>query len=184
MKPQGDNRPKRVIVRGTSGAGKTTFAKALAEKIGCRYVEMDAIHHMPNWTERPREETRTIVDEIVKGDAWVIDGNYSHALEGHVEKADAIVWLDYGFIFVFWRLFIRTVRRGVKKEELWAGNREDLWKAFFTRESILWWMITTHRRRHRQCDEMENLLTGSHTRLLRFTSARQAAAWLDGLSLS
>ena len=170
------------MVRGTSGAGKTTLAKAVAEKLGLRYVEMDAIHHLPNWTERPREETCAILDEVVQEQEWVIDGNYSHALDRHLWLADAVVWLDYPFLFVFFRLLRRTVRRGVKREVLWAGNRESLGKAFFTRESILWWMVTTHRRRHLQCIEAQRALEGSKTKFVRLRNAKEADRWLSGLA--
>jgi adenylate kinase family enzyme len=168
------------MVRGTTGAGKTTLAKALAEKLGVEYVEMDAIHHLPNWTERPREETCAIVDEIVQRDGWVIDGNYSHALDHHFEKADVIVWLDYSFPTVFFRLLARTVRRSVKKEVLWAGNRETFAK-MLSRDSIIWWMVTTHRRRHRQCLEAKKKLEGTSVAFVRHTAPLDTELWLANL---
>jgi adenylate kinase family enzyme len=39
----------RVSVVGTSGCGKTTFARRLAQIIGCEFIELDAIHWLPNW---------------------------------------------------------------------------------------------------------------------------------------
>ena len=42
----------RISVIGTSGAGKTTFARRLAEAVGAPYVELDAI----NWQRRVRAE--------------------------------------------------------------------------------------------------------------------------------
>ena len=169
---------RRVMVRGTTGSGKTTLARALAERLGVEYVEMDAIHHLPNWTERPREETCAIVDEIVGRDGWVIDGNYGHALDHHFEKANAIVWLDYSFLTVFSRLFVRTVRRSLRKEELWAGNRETFGK-MFGRDSIMVWMVTTHHRRRRQCREAKKRLHGSSTQFVHLTSPPEAELWLS-----
>ncbi len=168
------------MVRGTTGAGKTTLARALAEKLGVEYVEMDAIHHLPNWTERPREETCAIVDEIVKRDGWVIDGNYSHALDHHFDKADMVVWLDYSFPTVFLRLLARTVRRSLRKEELWAGNRETFAK-MFSRDSIIWWMVTTHRRRHLQCLEAKRKLAGTSTEFVHLVSPLETELWLQGV---
>jgi adenylate kinase family enzyme len=173
--------PRRVFVRGTSGAGKTTLARLLAEKLGAEYVEMDAIHHLPNWTERPREETQAIVAEIVEREAWVIDGNYAAVLEPHVTKADMVVWLDYGFLTVFWRVLARTVRRSLRREELWAGNRETFGKAFFSRDSIIWWMVTTFHRRRRQCRQMKRALAGTDTAFVHLTSPLATDIWLAGL---
>lgn len=176
------SRPRTVFVRGTTGSGKTTLARALAKKLGVEYVEMDAIHHLPNWGERPRDETCAIVDEIVQREGWVIDGNYGHALDPHVGKADMVVWLDYSFLFVFFRLLSRTVRRSLRREVLWAGNRETFFKAFCTRDSILWWMITTHLRRRRQCQAMKSALVGSRTEFVHLTSPLETELWLARLS--
>ena len=54
----------------------------------------------------------------------------------------------------------RTIRRVLTQEELYSGNRESLRMAFLSRESILWWVITTfHRRRkrYRQLFDMRHL---------------------------
>jgi adenylate kinase family enzyme len=171
----------RIFVRGTSGAGKTTLARRIAERWGAEYVEMDAIHHLPNWAARPREETQAIVAEIVQRESWVIDGNYGHAIDPHLERADMVVWLDYSFAIVFWRVLSRTVRRSLRREELWAGNRETFQKAFLSRDSILWWMVTTFHRRRRQCHEVKRRLENSSTRFVHLTSPLAAELWLASL---
>jgi hypothetical protein len=59
-----------------------------------------------------------------------------------------VIWLNYAFAVVFWRAVIRTLRRALTQEEIFSGNRESLRMAFFSRDSILWWVLTTfHRRR-------------------------------------
>ena len=52
---------KRVNVKGTSGSGKTTFAQELAKRLEVPYVELDALHHGPNWTEASADEFRARV---------------------------------------------------------------------------------------------------------------------------
>jgi adenylate kinase family enzyme len=87
----------RVNVKGISGSGKTTFSRELAERLGVPYLELDAIHHGPNWTEASADELRARVREFMAGapDGWVIDGNYESKLGGLVlDAADEIVWLD------------------------------------------------------------------------------------------
>ena len=66
---------KRVVVVGTSGSGKTTFARALASRIGVPHVEFDAYRHGPNWTETPNDIFRQNLLEALSGPVWVADGN-------------------------------------------------------------------------------------------------------------
>ena len=139
----------RAVVVGTSGAGKTAFARALAERMGAPHIELDAYRHGPNWTETPDDVLRQRVADATQGFGWVVDGNYSVVRDIVWTRATAVVWLDYPFHLVFRRLFGRTVGRSVKRVELWNGNRETLWRHFFTKDSLFLWALKTHRRRKR-----------------------------------
>jgi hypothetical protein len=71
-----------------------------------------------------------------------------------------IVWLNYPFGLILGRALRRIIGRAVRREELFAGNRETLRGAFFSRESILWWVISTYhgrRRRYRALLQAGNL---------------------------
>ena len=84
----------RVNVKGISGSGKSTFSRQLAERLVVPYLEIDAIHHGPNWTEASAEELQTRVRDFMAGapDGWVIDGNYENKLGDLVlAAADRIV---------------------------------------------------------------------------------------------
>lgn len=140
----------RVVVIGTSGAGKTTFARTLADILTVPHVELDAIHWLPSWTPRDRDEFRQLVAKAVSQDRWVVDGNYSAVRDILWTRATTAIWLNYPFILVFGRVFWRTLQRVVRGEELFSGNRESFHKAFLSRESLLWWVITSHSRRRRQ----------------------------------
>jgi hypothetical protein len=75
----------------------------------------------------------------------------------------AVVWLDYGFRVVFLRALRRTIRRSIRSEHLWHGNRESIRRAFLSRESILLWAATTHRRRRAPFRQLrsDNLFPGN-----------------------
>src|SRR5262249_51570773 len=84
----------RGSVTGISGSGKSTFARALAERLGVPYVELDALHHGPGWSETPADEFRRRVEEAIAAapDGWVIDGNYRQKLDDLVlGAADTLV---------------------------------------------------------------------------------------------
>ena len=68
---------RRFSIQSTaSSCGKTTLGRELARRLEVPFVELDALHHGPGWTEATAEELRAKVEPIVAGDAWVIDGGY------------------------------------------------------------------------------------------------------------
>ena len=141
---------QRTVVIGTSGSGKTTLARTLAGILSVDHIELDALHWRPGWTPAPREELRALVSEAVAAERWVLDGNYRAVRDIVWPRATGIVWLNYSFALVFSRVLTRTLRRALRREILFAGNRESLRKSFLSRDSILWWVITTYQRRRRE----------------------------------
>lgn len=140
----------RVVVVGCSGSGKTTFARQLAQRLGAPHIELDALHWLPNWVPRPTDEFQALVAQAVSQEQWVTDGNYRAVRDLVWSRATAVVWLNYTFPTVFGRVLRRTLRRTLTHEELYMGNHESLRRSFLSRDSILWWVITTFRRRRRQ----------------------------------
>jgi adenylate kinase family enzyme len=73
--------PHRILVKGSSGAGKTTLAAALAEHLGIPHIELDALHHGPNWAEATATELQARLLEVLDDErGWVVDGNYERKL--------------------------------------------------------------------------------------------------------
>lgn len=137
------------MLASASGNGKTTFAHALAVRLGVPFHELDALNHGPGWTEATPAELASAVRAIVADDAWVIDGAYRDKLGDLVlESADTVVWLDLPLHIWLPRLLTRTTRRVVHGEELWNGNRETL-RTTFSRDSVVLHALRTHRRRRR-----------------------------------
>ena len=169
---------RRVVVIGTTGSGKTTLARELADAQGATHVEFDAYRHGPNWTETPDEEFCRLLAEALSGDRWVADGNYSVTRDTVWPRATAIVWLDLPFGLVFWRLLLRTLRRGILRETLWNGNKENLFSHFFTRDSLFWWAFKSHWRRRRTLPAALAESQYVHLQLVRLRSPRETARWL------
>lgn len=136
---------RRVVVVGTTGSGKTTFAKRLARELDAAHIELDALHWEPGWREAEIDVFRARADAATSAsERWVVDGNYSQVRDFTWGRADTLVWLDYPFPRIVWRLFWRCLRRGVRQEELWNGNRERLSSNFLSRDSLFLWAIKTH----------------------------------------
>ncbi|MFO6214694.1 AAA family ATPase, partial [Pseudomonas aeruginosa] len=134
--------PLRVVVVGTSGAGKTTFSAALAARLGCTHVELDRLYWGPGWQAVPHERFEHAVERATTAPRWVADGNYSAVRELLWGRATHVVWLNFGRWTVFSRVLRRTLARGLLRTRLSHGNRESLRMAFCSRDSILLWSWT------------------------------------------
>ncbi len=141
---------KRVVVIGTTGAGKSTLAERLAGRLGGDFVDLDALHWGPNWTVPPIAAFRQRVEEALSGERWAVAGNYSVARDIVWGRADTLIWLDYPLPLILWRLLRRTVRRVFTREELWNGNREHLREQFASRDSLFYVAVTTYHSRRRK----------------------------------
>ena len=166
---------RRINVVGTSGAGKTTFARALARRLGLPCVELDALNWEAGWVEADHEVFRERVAAATAPEAWVIDGNYSRVRDLVWARADTLVWLDFPRWVVTWRIVTRSLARIVRRTELWAGNRERLWQ-LFSRDSIVWWSLSTYARRRRDYPAL--LAQHPHLQVIRLQSPAAARRWL------
>ncbi len=171
---------RRIAVYGPSGSGKTTLSRQLGELLDLPVIELDAIHHLPNWQERPEDEFRALVAERINEykDGWVCDGNWGAKVRSMLmPQAETIIWLRLPFRVVYWRLLTRTIVRSLRREELWNGNRESFRMAFFSRDSILLWGITHWRAHHRNFER--DLAQYDHTDDLRvLRSPREVESFL------
>jgi len=86
---------KRVIVIGSPGAGKSTFARQLRDRTGIPLVHLDMIWHQPDRTTITREAFDRKLSDILKTDSWIIDGNYGRTLELRLRSCDTVFLLDY-----------------------------------------------------------------------------------------
>lgn len=174
----------RFIIVGTSGSGKSTLAEALASELAIPRIELDALHWLPNWVERDDEGFRQLVAEATAGDRWVVDGNYSVVRDILWPRATDIVWLNMGRMTVFTRVLKRTLRRSITREKLWAGNTESLRKAFFSRDSILLWSLTTYGKNVAKYTRLRQEPAFAHLRWHEVRSARDAQRLLQSVRLA
>lgn len=170
------HRPRRVLVAGVSGAGKTTLAGRIAGITGGPHLEIDAIFHGPDWTPRP-----DFLDDVrcfVSGDDWTTEWQYDAARPLLAERADLLVWLDFPFVRVTLpRVVKRTVRRRWRREELWNGNREEPLRTFFTDpDHIVRWAVRTRRKYTELMPRFVNEYP--HVVVVRLRSQREVDQWL------
>jgi len=169
---------KRISVVGTTGSGKTTAAREIAARLQIPHIQLDALYWDRDWTGVSDEIFRERIAAAIAGDQWVVDGNYSRMRSPVWGRANMVVFLDYTFFRVFWQLLKRTIRRGLRKEVLWGYNRETLGKAFFSRDSILLWMLKTYRRNSKKYPALFEQPEYAHLEVVHLHTARETEEWL------
>jgi adenylate kinase family enzyme len=175
---------RRIVVIGTTCSGKTTLAAQIAQRLGVGHVEMDALNWQPNWTETPLDVFRASIADALSPNAWVVDGNYRKVRDIVWARADTIIWLDYALPVILTRLFKRTLRRVVTREELWNGNRETLRGTLLSRDSLLLWALKTYRRRRRETPMWLARPEYQHLTLIHLTLPQAADHWLAQIEVS
>jgi adenylate kinase family enzyme len=177
---------KRVSVVGNSGSGKSSLAQRIARVLDVPYVELDAIHHLPDWEPIDPEAFRSRIEEITSTDAWVIDGNYrSVVVDGPVwQRADTVVWLDLPRRTVMSQVTRRSVTRVIGRTELWNGNRES-WRnllAWDPDDNVIRWSWTQHAKYQQRFGSAMESPALDHVTFVRLTSHASADRWLAALA--
>ena len=175
---------RRIVVTGSSGSGKTTLARTLGTRLGLPVIELDALFWGPGWTEPDTDAFRARVDEATAGDAWVLDGHYSRARDIYLAKVDTIVWLDLPLRTCLWRSARRAIARAHSGEELWGSGNRETWRKIVAQDSLLWWIVKTHRRRRREDAAQFADPALSHARVIRLRSPGAVGAWLAGVRVT
>jgi adenylate kinase family enzyme len=159
----------RIVVVGTSGAGKTTLARRIATLLDLPHIELDAINWQPGWRDLTRhdpEEFVRRVNEAIEAEAWVVDGNYGPVRDRIWQRATHLVWLDYERPVIMARVISRTLFRAVLRTELWAGNRER-WRQMLRPSHPIRWAWNTWKRRRRETAERLGQRECAHLVVLR-----------------
>jgi adenylate kinase family enzyme len=173
---------RRVSIVGVSGSGKSTFASVLSRKLDLPYVDMDALHWLPNWTMVPLDQFRARVAHAAAGDKWVTDGNYSKARDRLWPRADTVVWLDYHWTVIFPRLFRREIGLALSGKTIHNGNRVTWRNQFLSRDSLFLFAFNQYRRHRHGIEASLAKPEHAHLTLHRLRSPKQANAWLAALS--
>lgn len=165
---------KRILVLGSGGAGKSTLARLLGRRLGLPVLHLDVHYWRPGWVEPAEGEWKAQVEGLVRGDAWIIDGNYRGTLAMRLARADTAVFLDLPRLACSIAVVQRYLAmRGRTRPDMQPGCPEAIsW------EFLRWIWDYPNRSRPRV---MELLAQHRDTvTTYRFTSRRPAMQWAEG----
>lgn len=124
---------QRVMIIGQPGSGKSHMAREMGQITGLPVVHIDHIHWKPGWVERDRTEKTRLCREVHAREAWIFEGGHSVTWPERLERADTIIWLDFGVELRLWRVIRRTVRyHGRSRPDLPDGCPEQFTAEFFS----------------------------------------------------
>jgi adenylate kinase family enzyme len=177
---------QRVIVIGTTCAGKSTFAGRLAEQLRVPLIELDELYWKSDWRPSERSEFRAKVDAETRSQGWVLAGSYL-GLQQDISwpRADTVVWLDPSLALVVWRVLRRSFVRSWRRELLWGTNRERFlvqFKIWDEQSSLIAFALRHHRAKRRQYSGSMQDARWRHIAFHRFESPERADEWLCGLA--
>lgn len=172
---------ERVIVVGGPGSGKSTLARRAARALSASHVELDSIWWQQGWVHvEPVEFRNAVRDVLDSAPRWVVDGNYVDEIAQSVwPLADTLVWLDFPRRTGFRRAVLRSVRRLLRKQELWNGNRERL--DVLSPQSLrrLWSRWPSYSERIRVLLDSTDI---PHLTVVRLKSSEEVRRWLESLA--
>ncbi len=116
---------ERILIIGCPGAGKTTLALALKEKLGLPLVHLDQLWWKGNWENVTREEFDSRLAMALNMDRWIIDGNYSRTIEMRLQRCDTIIYLDFDRWQCLWGMFQRVICNYGKHRPDMGGNCKE-----------------------------------------------------------
>ena len=117
---------KRILVIGCCGAGKSTFSKKLHNILKLPLIHLDTHYHKPNWEEPKKEDWEKTVQNLVRGQEWIMDGNYAESFDIRIPRSDTIIYLDYSSLTCCWRVIKRVIiDYGKKRSDMAKGCKEE-----------------------------------------------------------
>ena len=115
----------KIAIIGSGGAGKSTFARQLSDKLLIEVYHLDAILWKPNWVGTSKDEQQQIQQYLVAKERWIIDGNYGGTLDIRLNAADTVIFLDIHRVICLYRAIKRVFQyRNKTRPDMAAGCEE------------------------------------------------------------
>ena len=112
---------------GPGGAGKSTFAKRLANILDLDVIHLDSLYWNKGWIETPKQDWKKTIERLVTRDSWIMDGNYSGTLDLRLGACDTVIFLDSARMICLWRVTKRALQyRNRTRPDMAPGCPEKL----------------------------------------------------------
>ncbi len=165
----------RILILGPGGAGKSTLARKLAERLDLPLIHLDQHYWQPGWVPMDADKWPDVVADLTARDRWVMDGNFGGTLHLRLPRADLVVFLDVNRWQSLWGAFTRVLKQsGQVRSDMAAGCPER-----FDPEFFIWlWNFPRDSK-----PELEAAFARHpQTQVVRLRSRNAVGKWLGALS--
>lgn len=118
---------QRVVVIGSSGAGKSTFACRLGAATGLPVTHIDQLFWQPGWVQTPKPLYLERLATVVAQDCWIIEGVNASTLDLRLPRTDLLIWLERSRLACLGRVALRAASSyGSVRPDMAPGCPEQL----------------------------------------------------------
>ena len=89
---------ERIVIIGCGGAGKSTLARQLGEKLNIPVIHLDKLFWNPGWVEKSKEEFDALHEQELAKEKWIMDGNFNRTMPERIARCDTVIYLDFSRI--------------------------------------------------------------------------------------
>ena len=168
---------QKVLLIGNAGAGKTTFAKQLAQKLHLPLVNLDNLYWRGDWDHLSRDEFDAILQSELEKPQWIIDGNFNRTIPQRLQYCDTVFYFDFPTIICLAGITKRTLTNLGKVRSDMGGNCVE---HFDSQKISLYRNVLTFNKQHRR-DYYELLEDAGHAHVIIFRSRKPAKDYLAKL---
>ena len=147
---------ERIMIIGCGGAGKSTLARQMGDKLGLPVVHLDKLFWKPGWVSLSREEFDVVHQAAIEKDTWIIDGNFDRTIPQRLARCDTVIYLDFPRITCLLGVIKRVLTTyGTVRPDMGAGCPER-----FDWEFLCWvWNFNKNKRaeNYRRLAEVEKV---------------------------
>lgn len=173
-----------MVILGTSGAGKTTVASALSQRLDLPHIDLDVVAAAPGRHRKlPAGEFRARVVALLDEPCWIIDGDYERGRAPSswtgstrlgdlvLRHADTAIWLELPLRVSVLRMWRRTAQR---IDAARASGEHAAWRL----DHLRWaqWEARSHARR--RMTMRRRLARRPHLTVVHLKSQREIDDWL------
>lgn len=160
----------RVFLIGSSGAGKTTFGRRLADVLAVQFTDLDVLYRQAG---KNIDGLRALTKGVVSQSQWVLDGRRALIRDLVASRATTVIYLNYRYHTM--------VRRRVQRTSEWIRDPQNrsLGRLF---DHLLWAANLDY---HRRRSGFQEYLRGGaypNSSILEFQKPRHAEAFLQSLT--